>query len=86
MSENSPKEMQRTFSGTVVSTKMQKTLAVRVDRVLVHSKYGKRFVSSKKYLVDAPTGKFEVGQKVEFAECRPLSRRKRWRVITRSEK
>lgn len=75
----------RALKGTVVSTKMAKTIVVKVDRVLVHPKYGKRYQSSKRYLVDAPDGKFQEGQEVEFIECRPLSRLKRWRVINKSE-
>lgn len=71
----------REFSGVVVSAKMTKTVVVRVDRVLVHPRYGKRYRSSEKYHVDAPTGTFTVGQKVRFAECRPISRHKRWRII-----
>lgn len=71
----------RTFSGVVVSTKMAKTVVVRVDRVIVHPKYGKRYRVSKKYAVHAPTGTFAVGQKVQFVECRPISRSKRWRIL-----
>ncbi len=74
------KPVQRTFTGTVVSTKMTKTIVVRVDRTLVHPKYGKRYRVSRKYPVHAPTGTFQVGQKVSFVECRPISRTVRWRV------
>ncbi|MEK7631724.1 MAG: 30S ribosomal protein S17 [Patescibacteria group bacterium] len=71
----------REFTGTIVSNKMTKTVVVRVDRVLVHPRYGKRYRSSEKYQVHAPTGTFTVGQQVRFVECRPISRHKRWRII-----
>ncbi|MFA6588060.1 MAG: 30S ribosomal protein S17 [Patescibacteria group bacterium] len=76
----------RILAGTVVSTKMDKTIAVKVDRVLVHPKYGKRYNTSKKYLVAAPNKEYKEGDKVEFVECRPLSKLKRWRVITKPKK
>lgn len=72
---------QREFTGTVVSTKMAKTVVVRVDRVVVHPKYGKRYRVSRKYAVHAPDGTYAVGQKVRFVECRPISRSKRWRIL-----
>jgi len=71
----------REFTGTIVSTKMAKTVVVRVDRALVHPRYGKRYRASAKYQVHAPTGTFQVGQVVRFVECRPISRHKRWRIM-----
>lgn len=73
--------IRRSFSGIVVSNKMDKTIVVQVDRTLVHPKYGKRYVRSEKFHVHAPEGKFEIGQKVSFRECRPLSKTKRWTVV-----
>jgi len=73
---------QRIFTGTVVSTTMRKTLVVRVDRVVVHPKYLKRYTSSKKYKVHDEQGSCKVGDTIRFQECRPISRDKRWRVIT----
>ena len=60
---------------------MAKTAVVRVDRSLPHPKYGKYFVVSKKYKVHNPDGTAKVGDTVEFEECRPLSRDKRWRYV-----
>ena len=76
------KPAQRTFTGTVVSTKMTKTIVVRVDCTLVHPKYGKRYRVSRKYPVHTETGTFQVGQKVNFVECRPISRTVRWRIAS----
>ena len=76
--------VQRTFRGVVVSDKMMKTIVVRVDRTFVHPKYGKRYVRSQKYKVHDEKNAHHVGNLVEFVECRPLSRDKRWRVIEKS--
>lgn len=73
--------IRRTFTGVVVSNKMDKTLVVRVDRTLVHPKYGKRYVRSEKFHVHADKGTYEIGQTVSFRECRPLSKTKRWTVV-----
>lgn len=70
----------RKFSGVVVSDKMSKTIVVKVDTVVVHPKYGKRYVSSKKYKVHDEKEQFKEGDLVKFVECRPLSKDKRWRV------
>lgn len=74
-------KIQRTFSGEVVSDKMNKTILVRVERTLVHSKYGKRYVQSRKYKVHDEKEQYKIGDKVSFVECRPLSKDKRWRVL-----
>lgn len=74
---------QRKFKGEVVSDKLAKTIVVRVDRHELHPRYGKRYRRSKNYKVHDPEKKFKVGDKVEFVECRPLSRDKRWRVISK---
>jgi small subunit ribosomal protein S17 len=68
----------RRLQGVVVSTAMQKTAVVNVDRRVPHSKYGKYFTISKKFKVHDPERVAQVGDTVEFAECRPLSRDKRW--------
>ncbi len=72
---------QRKFSGLVISDKMDKTIVVRVDHVRRHEKYEKQYTVSKKYKVHDETNKYKVGDVVEFIECRPLSKDKRWRVL-----
>jgi small subunit ribosomal protein S17 len=69
------------FSGVVTGNKMDKTVVVRVDRVRAHPKYGKRYVVSKKYKVHDEKNQYKTGDKVNFTECRPLSKDKRWRVL-----
>lgn len=75
-------KIQRRFTGTVVSTKMDKTLVVRVERTVVHPKYGKRYVRSKKFYVHNEHNAHKIGDRIEFQECRPYSRTKRWRVCS----
>lgn len=76
-----PQTTQRMLKGEVVSTKMDKTLVVRVDRTVVHPKYGKRYVQSKKYHVHDERKTHKVGDVVEFQASRPYSKTKRWRVL-----
>lgn len=66
--------------GTVVSTKMQKTAVVKVDAFWRHPIYGKRVKKTKKYLAHDELGVKE-GERVKIGETRPISKRKRWRVI-----
>lgn len=72
---------QRTFTGTVIRTNMQKTVVVQVVRQKVHPKYGKRYKVTQKYLVHDEENISKPGQVVTFVECRPLSRHKRWRLM-----
>lgn len=71
----------RLFQGTVVSDAMQKTIVVRVDRIVVHPKYKKRYRVSKRYKVHDEKNAHKVGDTVQFVACRPLSKEKRWRVL-----
>lgn len=71
----------RKFKGVVVSRKMNKTAVIRVDRIKVHPKYGKRYRISKKYKVHDEKNECKTGDIVIFLECRPLSREKRWRLV-----
>ena len=77
------KVIKKKFNGIVVSDKQDKTIVVSVDSVKIHPKYKKRYTLSKKYKVHDEENKFKVDDKVSFAECRPLSRDKRWRVINK---
>ncbi len=82
MSDEKKHVLRRSFTGVVVSDKMDKTIVVRVDRTVVHPKYGKRYTQSRKYKVHDETNTHKTGETVAFVECRPLSRDKRWRVAT----
>jgi len=73
---------QRTVTGRVVSSAMDKTAAVAVERLVKHPVYGKYIRRTGKLLVHDENNECQVGDTVEIAECRPLSRRKSWRVVT----
>ncbi len=81
MTTETQRKIRRTFTGVIVSTKMDKTLVVKVDRTIVHPKYGKRYVQSKKYHVHALDGDHKVGDTVKFQESRPYSKTKHWRIV-----
>ena len=66
--------------GTVSSDKMQKTVVVRVDRQVLHSKYRRYVRRTSKFMAHDDLGA-TVGDRVRIVETRPLSAKKRWRVI-----
>ena len=66
--------------GTVSSDKMQKTVVVRVDRLVRHRKYRRYVRKTSKFMAHDELGA-TVGDKVRIIETRPLSARKRWRVV-----
>ena len=70
----------KTRVGTVVSNKMDKTAVVTVDRRVQHGKYRKFLTRRKRYKVHDERNECEIGDRVLIAQCRPLSRDKRWRV------
>ena len=66
--------------GTVASDKMQKTVVVRVDRQVLHPKYRRYVRRTSKFMAHDDLGS-TVGDRVRIVETRPLSAKKRWRVI-----
>jgi len=70
------------FQGTVLSDKMDKTIVVVVNRIRMHPLYKKRYTISKRYKVHDPKEEAKVDDKIIFEECRPLSKDKRWRLIS----
>ena len=66
--------------GTVASDKMTKTVVVRVDRLVRHPKYRRYVRRTSRFMAHDELGA-TVGDKVRIVETRPLSARKRWRVI-----
>jgi small subunit ribosomal protein S17 len=66
--------------GTVSSDKMQKTVIVRVDRQVLHPKYRRYVRRTSKFMAHDDLGA-TVGDRVRIVETRPLSAKKRWRVI-----
>lgn len=82
MSEASQVSKRRVKTGVVVSTKMAKTVTVRVERTLRHPVYGKVVRTSKKYYAhDEDSASLNKGDRVTIVESRPMSKLKRWRVV-----
>lgn len=67
-------------SGTVISTKMNKTIIVKVESKRTHPKYLKRIRVTKKFYVHDEKGQYKEGDDVTIYETRPLSKLKRWTV------
>ena len=74
--------LKRTLTGMVVSDKMNKTVTVLVGRKIKHSLLGKVLRVSKKYHAHDEAGTYKMGDTVEIAESKPISRTKSW-VVTR---
>lgn len=72
----------RTLRGTVVSTKMQDTITVAVERYVKHPKYKKFIRRTKKYLVHDAGNTATLGTAVVIQETRPRSKRKRFELIS----
>ena len=68
-------------TGVVVSTKMDKTVVVRIDRTKRHRLYGKTMRVTQRYKAHDERNACGLGDVVTIAETRPLSREKRWRVV-----
>lgn len=72
----------RTLIGRVVSDKRSKTVTVLIERRAKHELYGKIVAHSRKYHAHDEKGEYKMGDVVEIAEGRPLSKTKSW-VVTR---
>jgi small subunit ribosomal protein S17 len=74
-------QARRTLTGRVVSNKMQKTIAVEVERLIRHPEYGKFIRRTTKLLAHDENSESREGDVVSIAPCRPMSRRKSWRLV-----
>ncbi len=72
---------ERVLTGRVVSNKMDKTIAVLVERLVRHETYGKFLRRSTKLLAHDESNSAREGDTVTITPCRPLSRRKSWRLL-----
>lgn len=72
----------RVLEGVVVSDKMEKTVTVLVERRYMHPVYKKYIRKSDKFAAHDESNAFAIGDRVEIEECRPLSKNKRFTVIT----
>lgn len=73
-------------SGVVVSNKMTKTIVVRVDNLAAHEKYKKIYTKSSKFHVHDEKSEAGIGDEVTIIETRPLSKTKRWRLLSVDKK
>ena len=74
----------RVLQGLVVSDKMDKTVTVLVERRVMHPIYKKYVRKSKKYAAHDELNSVKEGEIIRIRECRPISKRKTWEVITES--
>lgn len=67
--------------GIVVSNKMQKTIVVKIENRYPHPIYSKTMLRSKRYLAHDELEQSNIGDQVLVEECRPLSKKKRWKLV-----
>ena len=67
--------------GVVLSDRMDKTIVVVVERATPHPRYKKVVRERRKFVAHDEKNDCRTGDRVRIAECRPMSRRKRWRVV-----
>lgn len=75
-------ENRKVRQGIVVSDKMDKTVVVRVERLVQHPTYRKYVRQRKKYKAHDPENSCRIGDQVAIVETRPLSKDKHWRIQT----
>jgi small subunit ribosomal protein S17 len=80
------REAKKTQRGVVVSDKGDKTIRVEIQWMYKHPKYGKYLKKSTKFGVHDEKNEAKVGDTVEIAECRPISKTKTWRLVKVVEK
>ena len=74
------KAAKRSFTGIVTSEKMDKTIVVTISSKKMDSLYKKYVTRSKKYMAHDEKNDAHVGDTVRIVECRPLSKKKSWRL------
>jgi small subunit ribosomal protein S17 len=80
------KKPSRALTGKVVSNKMEKTIAVEIERLIKHERYGKYIRRTTKLLAHDENKEAREGDTVSIAPCRPLSRRKSYKLVSVIEK
>jgi small subunit ribosomal protein S17 len=81
MSTQDKSKAAKTLTGRVVSTKMQKTISVLIQRYVPHPQYGKYQRRTTQLLAHDENGESRAGDLVAIEACRPLSRHKSWRLV-----
>ena len=81
MSTNAENASSRRVVGRVVSSKMDKSVTVAVERLIRHPTYGKFIRRTTKYVAHDENNACRAGDMVAISECRPISKTKSWRVV-----
>lgn len=81
MAEQTKRGLRKGRVGTVISDKMDKSIVVRVDRTYRHPLYEKVFRSFSKLYAHDEKNQAKMGDTVKVSETRPLSAKKRWRLV-----
>jgi small subunit ribosomal protein S17 len=76
------KKPSRALTGRVVSNKMDKTIAVEIERLIKHERYGKYIRRTTKLLAHDENKEAREGDTVSIEHCRPLSRRKSYKLVS----
>tara|TARA_B100000686_G_C16779324_1_gene970731 strand:+ start:313 stop:588 length:276 start_codon:yes stop_codon:yes gene_type:complete len=77
--------VRRPIVGKVISSKMDKTVSVLIERLIKHPIYGKYIRRSTKVMAHDPENIYKEGDSVSISPCKPISKNKSWRVVQANE-
>tara|TARA_B100000614_G_scaffold118962_1_gene106676 strand:- start:107 stop:382 length:276 start_codon:yes stop_codon:yes gene_type:complete len=77
--------VRRPIVGKVISSKMDKTVSVLIERVIKHPIYGKYIRRSTKVMAHDPENIYKEGDSVSISPCKPISKNKSWKVVQANE-
>jgi len=86
MTEATPKLRKTTKVGVVTSSAADKSVVVKVENFIMHPLYQKFVRTTSKFMAHDEENSCNAGDRVVIEECRPLSKRKRWRLVRVIEK
>ncbi len=75
--------MKHKLQGDIVSDKMDKTRVVAVTRLKKHPRYGKYYKVTRKFKAHDEKNEYKTGDKVLIEETRPMSKEKRWKIVSK---
>ena len=78
--------LRKTRTGVIVSDKMDRSILVAIERKVAHPIYRKYFKKTTKLMAHDENNECKIGDKVKIMETRPLSKRKKWRLLEIVEK
>lgn len=82
VANDTDQKLYKEMTWTIVSNKMDKTCVIVVDKVKYHPLYKKRYIVSKRYYAHDAENKGQIGDKVVIKQMRPMSKLKRWNIIS----